>query len=58
MAERLGDYMIRTGAMKQAQVDAVAGKKAAGDARHFGDIAVSLGYITAAQVEAYLASLK
>jgi hypothetical protein len=58
MAERLGDYMIRTGAMNQSQVDTVAGAKAAGDKRHFGDIAVSLGFATAAQVEAYLATLK
>jgi hypothetical protein len=58
MAERLGDYMIRTGAMNQAQVEEVAKLKAAGDKRHFGDIAISLGFIKAADVEAYLASLK
>ena len=58
MPERLGDYMIRTGAMNQSQVDAVAGAKAAGDKRHFGDIAVSMAFITAAQVEAFLASQK
>jgi hypothetical protein len=58
MAERLGDYMIRTGAMNQSQVDTVAAAKSAGDKRHFGDIAVSLGFITAAQVEAFLAAQK
>ena len=58
MPERLGDYMIRTSAMNQSQVDAVAGAKAAGDKRHFGDIAVSMGFITAAHVEAFLASQK
>ncbi|MGA2478119.1 MAG: hypothetical protein ABSG63_05145 [Spirochaetia bacterium] len=58
MAERLGDYMIRTGAMTQSQVDAVAGAKAGGDKRHFGDIAISMGFITAAHVEAFLASQK
>jgi len=50
--------MIRTSAMNQSQVDAVAGAKAAGDKRHFGDIAVSMGFITAAHVEAFLASQK
>ena len=58
MAERIGDYMIRTGAMNQSQVDAVAGVKATGDKRHFGEIAVSLGFITAAQVGAFLAAQK
>jgi len=56
MAERIGDYMIRTGAMSQAQVDEVARAKAAGDARHFGEVAVALGFITAAQVAAFLAA--
>ncbi len=58
MAERIGDYMIRTGAMTQAQVDQVAQAKAKGDARHFGEIAVALGFITTAKVEAFLAAQK
>ena len=58
MAERIGDYMIRTGTMNQSQVDAVARVKATGDKRHFGEIAVSLGFITAAHVEAFLAAQK
>ena len=58
MPERIGDYMIRTGKMNQSQVDDVARKKTAGDTRHFGDIAVSLGFITAADVEAFLTAQK
>jgi hypothetical protein len=58
MSERIGDYMIRTGAMNQSQVDKVVAAKAGGDAWHFGEIAVSLGFITAAQVEAFLAAQK
>jgi hypothetical protein len=58
MAERLGDFMIRTGAMNQSQVDEVARLKATGDKRHFGDIAIALGFIKAADVQAYLASQK
>jgi hypothetical protein len=58
MAERIGDYMIRTGAMNQSQVDEVARAKTAGDTRHFGEIAVALGFITAADVEKFLASQK
>jgi hypothetical protein len=58
MKERMGDYMLWTGAMNQSQVDEVARAKAGGDARHFGEIAVALGYITAPQIDAYLATLK
>jgi hypothetical protein len=58
MSERIGDYMIRTGAMNQSQVDEVLRAKTAGDQRHFGDIAVSLGFIKAADVEAFLAAQK
>lgn len=58
MAERLGDYMISTGAMTQSQVDEVARAKTAGDTRHFGEIAVSLGFIKPADVEKYLATQK
>ena len=58
MSERMGDYMIRTGAMNQSQVDEVVRAKTTGDKRHFGEIAVSLGFITVADVERYLATHK
>ena len=58
MSERIGDYMIRTGAMNQSQVNDVVRAKTAGDKRHFGDIAVSLGFITLADVEGFLAGQK
>jgi len=58
MSERIGDYMIRTGAMNQSQVDEVVRAKTTGDQRHFGDISVSLGFIKAADVEAFLAAQK
>ena len=58
MPERMGDYMIRTGAMNQSQVDDVVRAKTAGDKRHFGEIAVSLGFITVGNVEAFLSSQK
>jgi hypothetical protein len=58
MSERIGDYMIRTGAMNQSQVDDVARAKTVGDKRHFGEIAVSLGFITLADVDAFLAAQK
>ena len=58
MPERIGDYMIRTGVMTQSQVDEVARAKTGGDTRHFGEIAVSLGFIKAADVERFLAARK
>ncbi len=58
MSERIGDYLVRTGAMNQSQVDEVVRAKAAGDKRHFGEIAVSLGFITTAEVEGFLATQK
>ena len=58
MSERIGDYMIRTGAMNQSQVDEVARVKTTGDKRHFGEIAISLGFIAAADVDAFLAAQK
>jgi len=58
MSERLGDYMIRTGLMNQSQVDKVVQVKATGDKRHFGEIAISLGFITGADVEAFLSAQK
>jgi hypothetical protein len=54
MAERIGDYMIRTGTMNQTQVDMVIHAQKTGDKRSFGQIAVSLGFISQANVEAFL----
>ena len=56
MAERIGDFFIRTGAMKQAQVDEVIKAQKAGDKRTFGELAVGLGYVTRGAVDAFLAA--
>jgi hypothetical protein len=58
MAERIGDYMLRTGTMKQAQVDIVVHAQKTGDKRSFGQIAVSMGFITQVNVDAFLAVQK
>jgi hypothetical protein len=52
----MGDYMIKTGKMNQSQVDEVARAKAAGDVRQFGEIAISLNFIMAADADAFLAA--
>ena len=56
MAERIGDYLVRTGAMQQSQVEAVIAAQKSGDARTFGDIAVALGYANREAVNAFGAS--
>jgi hypothetical protein len=43
MAERIGDYLVRTGAMQQPQTHAVIAAQKAGDTRAFGDSAIALG---------------
>jgi hypothetical protein len=53
MAERIGDFLVRTGAMKQAQVEAVIAAQKAGDSRTFGEIAVALGFATKAAVDGF-----
>jgi len=56
MAERIGDFLVRTGAMKQQQVEAVIAAQKAGDTRTFGDIAVALGFTTKAAVDGFTTS--
>ena len=45
MSERMGDFLVRTGAMSQQQLDDVIKRQKAGDTRAFGEIAISLAYI-------------
>ena len=56
MAERIGDYLVRTGAMQQSQVESVIAAQKAGDSRTFGELAVALGFASRAAVDAYAAS--
>jgi len=56
MAERIGDYMLRTGTLTQAQVDKVIAAQRTGDKRPFGQIAVTLGFLSQAAVDAFLSS--
>jgi hypothetical protein len=54
MAERIGDFMMRIGAMKKNQVDEVLRLQKAGDTRQFGVIAIELGYVKEEAVKRYL----
>jgi hypothetical protein len=56
MAERIGDYLVRTGKLSQAQVEQVIRAQKAGDGRTFGEIAVGLGFVDKSAVDSFLAS--
>jgi hypothetical protein len=56
MAERIGDFLVRTGALQQSQVDAVIAAQKAGDKRTFGEIAVGLGLVPQTAIDAFAAS--
>ncbi len=50
MAERIGDFLVRTGRLGPGDVDKViAAQSASGGTRLFGELAVELGFISAAE---------
>ena len=56
MAERMGDGLVRMGAMQPAQLEKVLGMQKGGDTRKFGEIAVALGFVTEAAIKSWEAS--
>lgn len=56
MAERIGDFLVRTKAMQQSHVEAVLRAQKDGDKRSFGEIAAALGYVTQAALDTYRVS--
>jgi hypothetical protein len=54
--EKIGDFLVSIGAMKAWQLQDVLLEQTLGDARMFGEIAISLGYINDAAVKRYLDS--
>ena len=55
-SERIGEGLIRIGAMKQKDVDDVLSRQTGGDKRLFGEIAIDLGYIDDQAIKDYLES--
>ncbi len=45
MTEKIGETLVRIGAMKPYQVDDVLRAQKAGDNRPFGEISIEFGYI-------------
>jgi hypothetical protein len=58
MTERIGDFLLRIGAMTQAQIDDVLNVQKNGDSRAFGLIALDKGYATEEAIEKYAAAQK
>jgi hypothetical protein len=54
MTERIGDFLVRIGAMKSEQVEEVLRLQKAGDKRRFGEIAIELGYIRDDSIKRYV----
>jgi hypothetical protein len=58
MSEKIGEALVRIGAMKSYQVDDVLRLQSGGDRRLFGEIAIELGYIDDQAIRKYLSSKK
>ncbi|UCF98056.1 MAG: hypothetical protein JSV89_00620 [Spirochaetaceae bacterium] len=58
MEERIGEALVRIGAMIPEQVDQVLKLQQDGDKRLFGEIAIEQGFINDKAIRAYLDSRK
>ena len=56
MEERIGEALVRIGAMTPEQVDQVLKLQQNGDNRLFGEIAIGEGFINDKAIKAYLDS--
>jgi len=54
--EKIGEGLIRIGAMTEEQVQDVLKRQREGDNRLFGEIAISLGYVDDEAIRKYLES--
>jgi hypothetical protein len=54
MENKIGEFLMQIGAIKQFQVDDVLRVQKAGDKRMFGEIAIELGYINDAALQKYI----
>jgi hypothetical protein len=53
MAERIGDFLVKIGAMTPEQVQAVLRLQEMGNRQRFGDIALALGYLSDNSLKRY-----
>jgi hypothetical protein len=58
MEEKIGEALVRIGAMTKDQVETVLETQRGGDSRLFGEIAIERGFINDKAIMAYLDSKK
>jgi len=58
MAEKIGEFLVKIGAITQAQVDHVLELQSKGDSRIFGEVALELGYINDEAIKRYVDALE
>ncbi len=56
VSERIGDFLVRIGALNATQKEAVLLEQQKQPDRLFGEIAISMGYIDERAIDAYLQS--
>ncbi|MGA2641817.1 MAG: hypothetical protein ABSG21_13055 [Spirochaetia bacterium] len=54
MPNRIGDFLVKIGAMTSEQVDHVLRLQERGDSRIFGEIALELGYLNDDAIKRYV----
>ena len=54
MTDRIGDFLVKIGAMKPGQLENVLRVQKAGDKRRFGEIAIELHYISDDEIKRYV----
>ena len=54
MTDRIGDFLVKIGAIKLHQVEEILRLQQAGDKRRFGEIAVALHYISDDSIKRYI----
>ena len=54
MPNRIGDFLVKIGAMKPEQVTHVLRLQEGGDSRIFGEIALGLGYLNDDAIKRYV----
>ena len=54
MKDRIGDFLVKIGAMKPEQVDHVVQLQKQGDTRRFGEIALELSYVDEGAIKRYV----
>ncbi len=58
MANKIGEFLVNIGAMKQEQVDHVLKLQSEGDTRIFGEIALDLRYLNDDAIKRYVDHLE